>query len=434
VTAFAELDRPTVSVTPGEEATLVLAVRNDSDIVEAYGFEVLGECAPWTTVEPARLSLYPGTAENVTVRLRPPRSPEVLAGEKPLGVRVLPAERPQNVTVSESTVVVEAFQQTYAELEPLRRRAWRSARYSVALRNLGNTPVTLTLAAAESEEQLRFRFPERIPEIGPGVREQVRLRARARALIWFGKPETRAFRITANPVVSWPVEPDPPERHDLDGELVQLALLPRWLLALLAALLALVLVWFTLVRPTIRSEAGEAADERAREIAAEAPQPPAGDEAGATPPAGGGEGAGDGAGEGGGEDAGAGGPEQGQVPARQQNSETIEVRTNPGGTGTRSYTVPPGKVFHITDILLANPQGDEGLLTIVFGRRTITRIALETFRNQDYHWVTPIQVPQGATVDARVNCARAGTPATGVPAPNCLQLLNVSGELVDLPR
>ena len=38
--------------------------------------------------------------------LRPPRSPEVRAGEVPLGVRVLPAERPESVVVSETTVVV----------------------------------------------------------------------------------------------------------------------------------------------------------------------------------------------------------------------------------------------------------------------------------------------------------------------------------------
>jgi len=38
-------------------------VRNDSDIVEAYEFEVVGECAPWTSVEPARLSEAIETAQ-----------------------------------------------------------------------------------------------------------------------------------------------------------------------------------------------------------------------------------------------------------------------------------------------------------------------------------------------------------------------------------
>ncbi|NUT54288.1 MAG: hydrolytic protein, partial [Saccharothrix sp.] len=65
--------------------------------------------------------------------------------------------------------------------------------------------------------------------------------------------------------------------------------------------------------------------------------------------------------------------------------------------------------------------------------RTITTIALETFRNQDYHWVTPIDIPQNGTVTVTVDCAKPGTPAGGRQAPACAQMLNVSGELGDLP-
>ncbi|MGC5412560.1 hydrolytic protein, partial [Streptomyces sp. DT225] len=54
---------PTVTVSPGAEATTTLTVRNDGDIVEAYTLDVVGDCAAWTTVEPARVSLYPGTSE-----------------------------------------------------------------------------------------------------------------------------------------------------------------------------------------------------------------------------------------------------------------------------------------------------------------------------------------------------------------------------------
>ena len=420
-TAFAELDRPTIVVTPGLETTTTLTVRNDSDIVEAYEFEVLGECAPWTTVEPARLSLYPGTGEQVTVRLRPPRSPEVTAGDKPLGIRVLPVERPETGTVSESTVVVEPFLLTEAELVPHRRRAWRSARYAVLLRNLGNTPVTVSLAAAEAEAQLRFRFPDQPPEVAPGAVEPIRMRARTRKLIWFGKPVTRTFRIQADSVAALAVEPALAEQHDLAGEFIQLPLLPRWLLAVLAALLALLLAWFALVRPTIRSAATQAAQQAAQQAAEKQPA------GGGAQPGSGGAPSGQPAGGGGGATS---SPPPPPPPVTQQSSATIQVRTRTGGSGTTSYTVPPGKTFRITDILLANPQGDEGLLTVVFGPQTITRIALETFRNQDYHWVTPIDVPAGATVDATVTCAKPGTPASGVQAPNCLQLLNVSGDLV----
>jgi hypothetical protein len=423
-TTFAELGGTTIVVTPGVATTTTLNVRNDSDIVEAYEFEVLGECAPWTTVEPARLSLYPGTAENVTVRLHPPRSSEVTAGEKPLGIRVMPVERPETGTVSESTVIVQPFLQTEPELTPRRRRAWRSARYTVSLTNLSNTPVTVALAAADTEAQLRFAFPGETPEIEPGTVEQIRFRARTRKLIWFGKPVSRPFRIRVDSVATLAAEPPLAEQHDLDGELLQQPLLPKWLLAALAALLALILAWFALVRPTIRSAAIQAA---AQQAAQKNPQVPNQQPPGGSPHSGGGGAA---AGGGGGGASSAKPAPAPPAPVSQQSSATIQVRTNQGGTGQGTYTVPAGKTFRITDILLANPQGDEGLLTVVFGQQTITTIALETFRNQDYHWVTPIDVPAGATVSASVTCDKPGTPATGVQAPNCQQLLNVSGDLV----
>jgi hypothetical protein len=430
-TTFAELGGATVVVTPGVATTTTLTVRNDSDIVEAYEFEVLGECASWTTVEPARLSLYPGTAENVAVRFHPARSPEITAGEKPFGVRVMPVERPETSTVSENTVIVEPFLQTRSELTPRRRRAWRGARYTLSLTNLSNTSVTVALSAADTEAQLGFTFPGEVPNIEPGMVEEIRFRARTHKLIWFGRPVTRQFRLAVQSVAALAVEPPLTEQHDLDGELVQQPLLPRWLLAALAALLALILAWFALVRPAITSAAQQAAAQQAaavQQAAHQQAQTSNRQSPGTAHPGGGGATGGQSGGGGGASSAQPAPPASG--PTSQQSSATIQVRTNQGGTGRAGYTVPTGKTFRITDILLANPQGDEGLLTIVFGQQTITTIALETFRNQDYHWVTPIDVPAGATVSATVTCDKPGTPATGVQAPNCLQLLNVSGDLV----
>jgi hypothetical protein len=404
-----------------------MTVRNDSDIVEAYTFEVVGECAPWTTVEPVRLSLYPGTSDQATVVLRPPRSPAVRAGEKPLGVRVLPTERPESAVVSETIVLVEPFAEQRAELVPERRRAWRRARYHVALHNDGNTPVDVTLSAPETDDQLTYALPERPVTVEPGDSAEIEFRARVAKILWFGKPVTWPLRLDATAVAG-----EEAGEHPLEGELIQLPVFPRWLLAVLAALLLLVVAWLALVRPAVRSAAREAADGRAQEIAKAGQESQAaqqgqggagqqgqqqngqGQESGAT-------GGGDGGGGGGGA-------------VGQQSSATIEVQTDGGRQSVGRYEVPQGKVFRITDIVLANHQGDEGVLTIQFGDRTITTIALETFRNQDYHWVTPIDVPAGASVTATVDCARPGTPLTGQQAPNCSELLNVSGELTDQAR
>ncbi|MGP3948769.1 COG1470 family protein [Streptomyces sp. 7N604] len=427
------LDIPVATVAPGGAATTSLTVRNDSDIVEAYNLEVVGDCAPWATVEPPRVSLYPGTSETVTIRLEPPRSPEIRAGEVPLGVRVLPTEHPESVRVPETTVHIEEFHELQTEIAPHRRRGWLRGRYQLAVRNQGNTPVQVGFTPGQAGEELGFAFTPAEPKLEPGESVEVGLRVRTGKPVWFGAQVVWPFTVDTRE--SGDREETPQEastvRAPLDAEFVQIPIFPKWLLALLAALLALLLAWFALVRPAVRSAAKEAATETVQKRPV-----PDGEQGGKDP----------GTGPGGSDDAKPGGKgpggkeEEGQsgsgpdTPGSAggdgpQSSETIDVKSSGGETKTGTYRVPKGRVFGVTDIVVANFQGDEGVMTITFGDRKITTIALETFRNQDYHWVTPIKISENDTVTIEVTCEKPGTPATGRRAQGCHEVLNVSGVL-----
>lgn len=460
MTTSAELGLPALTVAPGGVATTTLTVRNDLDIVEAYTFEVVGDCAAWTAVEPTRISLFPGTSETVTVRLAPPRSPAARAGDFPLGIRVLPVERPDLVAVPEATVTVTPFHELRAALAPRRRRGWLRGRYRASVRNLGNAPTTVVFTPGQAGEDLRFGVaPEKL-RLEAGESGEVRVQARARKLIWFGKPATWPFEVTVGPEEradakdgkdgkdgsgtgdrpsAAPAAVTAPEAQKpvLEGEFLQLPIFPRWLLALLALLIALLLAWFALVRPAVRSSAKQAAEQAVAQQSA-TPAPPADVTGGETPgaPANGSTPGGQtkpGAGKPANGSGGQGGPGGLAVPGTgQQSSATIDVQTQNGAAATGSYQVPHGKVFDITDLVVANFQGDQGLVTITAGNKTITTIALETFRNQDYHWVTPLQVPEDQAVTANVTCEVPGTPASGKQAPTCHELLNISGTLSDI--
>ena len=425
------LDIPAVTVAPGSTATTSLTVRNDSDIVEAYSLEVVGDCASWATVEPPRVSLYPGTSETVTIRLEPPRSPEIRAGELPLGVRVLPTEHPDAVQVPETTVHIEEFHELQTELAPRRRRGWLRGRYKLAVRNQGNTPVQVGFTPGQAGEELAFAFNPAEPKLEPGESVEVGLRVRTGKPVWFGSPVVWPFTLaTAETGDQDETQPDETaDRPPLDAEFVQIPVFPKWLLAVLAALLALLLAWFMLVRPAVRSAAKEAANEAVQ------PRPTLPGEQGGngqTPGNGSGGASASPDGQGQGEGSGAGGDDTSTgdgtaVGDGQQSSATIDLKSSGGETKTGTYKVPEKTVFGVTDIVVANFQGDEGVMTISFGDRKITTIALETFRNQDYHWVTPIKIPANNTVTIEVTCAKPGTPATGLRSQGCHEVLNVSG-------
>ncbi|MEW2065601.1 hydrolytic protein [Streptomyces sp. NPDC007346] len=454
---------PRVTVSPGGTATTTLTVRNDGDIVEAYTLEVVGDCAAWSTVEPARVSLYPGTSETVTLTFAPPRSSDVRAGETPLAVRVLPAEHPESVVVPEGTVTVEPYHELRTELEPRRRRGWLGARFRTAVQNKGNTPVDVAFTGKQAGEELRLGFTPGRKRLEPGESAEIRLKVRAGKLIWFGAPVTWPFEVEAaeaeapveavevgtgggKPARPEPAGPDLLRPEPVPGEFLQVPVLPKWLLIVLAALLALLLAWFALVRPAVQSTAKQAVTEAAEEEAARNEQQqgsatpggadsPGGSQGQGTAPDGSGTPGGNGgSGTGPGTGTGPGGTGTGGAGGTEQSSATIDVETRAGAEEQGTYQVPAGKVFGITDLVVANFQGDEGVLTISFGERKITTIALETFRNQDYHWVTPIQIPENATVTAAVTCAKPGTPATGTQASGCHQVVNVSGVLSDLAR
>ncbi|MFJ8885967.1 hydrolytic protein [Streptomyces sp. NPDC102402] len=424
-----------MTVTPGGTATTSLTVRNDSDIVEAYSLEVVGDCASWTTVEPARVSLYPGTSETVTIRLDPPRSPDVRAGEMPLAVRVLPTEHPDAVRVPETTVHVEEFHELRTEVQPRRRRGWLRGRYRLAVRNEGNTPVQAGFTAGQAGEELAFAFNPAGPKLEPGESVEVGLRVRTGKPVWFGSPVVWPFTLTTTETGEQDEAgtDESAVRSSLDAEFVQIPVFPKWLLIVLAALLALLLAWFALVRPAVRSAAKEAATQvvqprpaPAGEQGGEGETPGGGSGGASTSPTGPGSGQGQGQGQGQGPGEGGDGISAG---GGQQSSATIDLKTSGGQTETGTYKVPEKSVFGVTDIVVANFQGDEGVMTISFGDRKITTIALETFRNQDYHWVTPIKIPANDTVTIEVTCSEPGTPATGRKAQGCHEVLNVSGVL-----
>ncbi len=361
-----------LQVEPGGEAQATVRIRNIGSVVDQFTFEVVGDPGRWTRIEPPTLSLFPGTEEDVQLVFAPPRQSSVAAGPTPYGLKVVSKEDPASTFVEEGELDVAPFRDLTAELIPRASRASLLARHTLALDNRGNAPVVAALNAVDDENRLGFRFSA--PELSapPGTAAFTKFSVRPRKQFWRGPAITRPFKVL--------VEPEGAEALAVDGSLVQEALLPKWLIPVLAALALLAVAWFALLKPAINDQVDEA-------VAAElGPQAGGGDNA-----------AGQNGGGDGGSQGGAGGSQSGSNGGTGSSSggafASFDTRLScPGNAG--AFTVPKGKQLEITDLVFGNPDGTTGKLTLRRGQSPLLVQQLANFRDLDFHFVTPIVVPQ----------------------------------------
>ena len=443
--ASTSLERRTIAVEPGEEATCSVQVRNTGHVVDQFAVEVLGDARSWSDADPAVVNVLPGEESTAVVRFRPPRSSDMPAGSVPFGVRVSSQEDPAGSVVEEGTVEVGTFTDIRIELVPSKARGRRQAKYEVAVDNHGNHPVTVDIDTAAPEENLRFR-PERTAlTVDPGTTAFVALRVRPdeRFLRGPDRPHPFQVRVTgagAEPAVA-------------EGAMVQRPLLPKWLLpvlaALLAALLALVVLWFTLFKPTIESAARDVAARQVQQVAATANEAKE-QAAQAQEEAGGGAAAGE---EGGGgadqqdpEDGTPGTPggaegQPGPEPIAFRIATDAPRTADPDDFTPIASELPDDRIVAVSDILLQNPFGDSGILRIlrqdVEGNTAILlEVGLNNFRDLDYHFVQPLRFAAGEEIVLEVNCLNPPPPPAPPPPggrDRCTPSASFSGQLEPIP-
>jgi hypothetical protein len=408
MSTVASLDDALVEVLPGDEAGCGLRIRNDGPIVETYDLEVLGEAAEWTVVEPATVSVYPGADGYAQVRFQPPRSARLAAGDVVYGVRVMPAERPDEQVVPEGVVRVLPFADTGAEITPRTSQGRRGARHEVAIDNRGNTPVRVAVGGTDPDNRLRVAAKPAALVVAAGEAAFVNVTARPRRIRWRGQPSTHPFQVVVAPDEAPPVT--------LDAATVQVPVIPRGAGRVLAALAALLLLagvlWFGILKPAVRSTAEEAADKQVDKVAQQAqaadekaqraieqsqPKPPPGGGAPSQAPSVG-------------PSPGSPGQRPGTVPPGSTSLSTrLGTASGAGSTDSDQYTVPARRTLVITDVLFQNPQSDEGWLELIVNGEPRFTMALRDIRYYDYHGVSPIEAPAGTVVSLRTTCSTPGT-------------------------
>ena len=446
--ATATLSTSHLAVEPGQEVTCPVIIRNAGMVVDQFAIDVVGASAGWAVAEPSVVNLMPGESVTVTVRFAPPVSADVLADSVPFGIRVTSHEDPAGSVVEEGVVVVAPFTAVTAEVVPAKAEGARRANFEVAIDNNGNHPAGIRLDPADPEDDLTFWVQRSELTLSPGTAAFVRLRARPRRRFLRGAPRPHPFRVH--------VAVDQHESIVAEATMVQRQLLPKWLvpllIALLAFVLALVTLYFTVLRPTINSAARAEVAAQTGQLAAAASSAQqqaskAAQQASSAQQAAGGGGGAAGsrstapaAGGGGGGAGGAGGnatANNGQVLNGGTATDfRIEADTTITAGNATSFTTfkqspvqPANTTLAITDIILQNPFGDSGLLRIQRGSSgdILFEIGLANFRDLDYHFVQALVFSPDQPLEVSVNCqATTAGPNDG----KCHPAVSFSGRLI----
>ncbi len=399
--AEATLRPDRLPVVPGGEVQAEISVRNTGPVVDSFALSVLGEAARWAVCEPGVLSLFPGQNGTARIVVRPPHGSDVPYGPVLFGVRAASSEDPLGSVVQEGVLDIAPQPVVTADMSPRtgRARGMRASRHVIAVDNQGNSPAVIELAGCDEADTADVRVRPAELEVPPGSTAFARVRVRARRRFWRGPAVTHRFQVITQPPGGVPFRSD--------GTLVQEAVLPGWLPKAIAvacaAAIAAVALWFGVLRPVVTNAAtsagAAAAQQTVKALQSHAGPVPAKNGAGAGPAP----------------------PGSSPKPKASVSSKPRhKTRTGAGPPVPFAQTLdarqpvivaPARHALALTDLVMQNPAGDQGTLTLSRDGQVLFSEQLADFRDYDLHFITAIMIAPGQNFQFSVSCKNPGGKA-----------------------
>ncbi len=230
-----------LTVDPGGEVTTTVTVRNLGTRVEEFRLMPGGLAAPFASISPTTLSIYPEDEQRAEARFAPVRGPQSPAGVAPFEIVARSAIHGDVIDVARGQVTVTPFAELSAVLRPEVSRGSRPGRHRVSVTNGGNTPVNAQLDFRDQDGELTFEPSGGATTLPPGgtLDYSVRINGPHR---WFGRTERHPFSAVLTPA-------GPQSPITLNGTRRQTAVFPWWIPIAAAIIVALVLPLLFFFKP-----------------------------------------------------------------------------------------------------------------------------------------------------------------------------------------
>jgi hypothetical protein len=254
-----------VSIQPGGEARIIVTIFNPGTVVEGYVIDVVAAVPiPWAEVQPPTVSVYPQQEATAVIVFSPPSGPGAPGGVFPFGVRARSQIEGGGSAVVEGDLEIGAVSGLQAKLTPLASTGRWSGRHTLQIHNGGNAPARLRLTAESPDQALGFLVSPAVLEVPLGGEATARLKVRTRHPVLRGTPQRLPFQVACEPdspvqVTGQHPTMSTPERPVVDGAFNQKPILTRAVVAVagLVVVAAIAGIAYALLKsdPTTAEEA-----------------------------------------------------------------------------------------------------------------------------------------------------------------------------------
>jgi hypothetical protein len=370
-------------------ASLTLHLHNEADAAGQVHLKPVGELAMRTVLQTESVRLGAGERFDLPVIVDADR--RLAAGSHTCVVEV--SSDDGGHTMAEATLDVEAHAASAVTLIPERSRSATAGRHRIRVDNQGNVPVRVDVATspATMPDRRSPHGPQEEPPpsatvdvatpattVEPWQTGRIDVRVRPNSTFWTGPSRLHDFQIDA--VAS------SGETFLLVGQYEQIPRIRPWLVpALVGAALALVLgalAWFALLRPTVEDIAEDAAD-----TAAEANRIVIDDKI---------------------EELDQAAAEVAELPLGEPVDLRLAVEPAPGESDVDTFPVEAGRIVSVTDVVLQNPTGAIGTVSIRRDGVVLLESQLANFRDLDFHFVSAFRFEGASAIELDVSCDTAG--------------------------
>ncbi|HEX7976536.1 MAG TPA: protein kinase [Anaerolineales bacterium] len=218
------LEDTQLTVEPGESVTTRVILVNRGSREGQFNLSVEGVPPAWVNLNPQTVLLRPGEERVSILTIQSARSAQSRAGRYPLTVRVIDPQAPGQPNEAKGTLTLGGFSGFNSQLSTRRLVAGQVGQITV--NNLSNMPETFSFNFSDPDHVLDFIPPEtplRLSEGQTGVAE-FRIGLREPRLIGGDQLHPFIAQVAATNG----------DTQNLSGEMISRAMIPVWLLAVLA--------------------------------------------------------------------------------------------------------------------------------------------------------------------------------------------------------